>query len=1425
MIGRRFLREHRAVLNFITNRKTLNGISSNFAHKIPLGALDVDKSAEKHVGALAGTNGIGPESTSEEPLAVSTTTPEGQIVKQLDEDRSKGNQSGTSRRGGESVRKQTCEEAWEDARKMLDRHDDVKHNKLCNDFETAGQYDCGCCDFNVFNALESGEGTFPEREVEDAIVRGWISGMRKQDETIQSKDRPGTGNGSPSELLPALRNRVGNDLMVPSQTAQELNLNFPSPVWFIKAGFLRRLHMLRHAPSKKMIDFVWACVPEKAKRQSQRFPGIEIFRKNLERYCDAVVKRCIGCALHGKAVSRPISLSIVPPLKIGMLDTMCLDYAKRWYALVIADLGSGMCWAFPIYSPEGKDPTGEACIVTYMTRYAVHYGPHKIACCDRDSIFSGTKTTGLWQQLGVERESVGSFAHFSMGMVERRIGMFRWSIDRVRTETPPNTLTGWELVLGSIGNAFFNEQDFTGTSPSQRITGYQTSLLRNALTDSPTTGTADHPNMLIAERSMMIYQHARADMKLRRMLASHLPAGTELPIFPSGTRVAYYREAKGAERQTYRGPAQVLGYSDTGKYILEENGRYHFMDRAHVKPWPDQPDSLRLDVAVAPPMALSRDNAPDEERQLVGSHPMDRVEPQASLPAPPTGDAEGLELGSLIHDKTVAQNEGEIICGRCLGERGLGGNQKHGHSREPGCTRYKPDDPKTWSSRLKALAEAAAKTLNKQTPEETVLKKADPKLFADTAVEQTPLGSGRDSEVAKRNPNQRQRKKKREIEYTEVSHTTVNGHKVTIMTKADLQNDIVEDLKFLEEMIERVYVSEELPDPTSGGEHTTESKYLYTWDQLSEEKKKNAFKKAVEAYDNHKSWFRGSELSEQDFRKFQRQNPSVVGMDCTLVLDAKLKNGEIIGKVRIAPRGFRDHTDKARWYSTSPTASSVSVRISELLGMKWGLESWVFDISDAFFSGELLRDDEFIYIKVPAQIIQMEGGDPSKPWRRLRREVPGCKGASSSWFRTLCTKLTSWGYEQLTTDPAFFVKRDSKTKKVTAMLPVHVDDGKLRATQAEADALFAHLEKDPSVKLSSKDKQKLGEPVDFIGLAFTETKAGTTIDQNVYIKNKLAAVDATALRAKDADEQLGAADMKVYGTCVGRLIWLLPTQVKYSYEISFLSRFRAYPRVKHMRRIAALIQTIKKDPQYLFLPRFHREVPIKLMAVVDAGAGEEADPPLKTRDHQCVALLLVAPVNADADSIPPGVAVRAGLLSWQSCGVSRVSHASFDFEAISAVSSLDHLFNVKELVGEVLLRICPNIREREARQAWRDALPVVELHSDSMGLVKAVRLGVTQSLSSRRRRDVLDLRDCMQSGDLNVFMHIDGKTNPTDVGTKCNARTIEAQKELTKIIHDGHYHPRPSKNHGETFGAAFCFDDLEDLGTLFPQLGRARQLP
>ena len=138
---------------------------------------------------------------------------------------------------------------------------------------------------------------------------------------------------------------------------------------------------------------------------------------------------------------------------------------------------------------------------------------------------------------------------------------------------------------------------------------------------------------------------------------------------------------------------------------------------------------------------------------------------------------------------------------------------------------------------------------------------------------------------------------------------------------------------------------------------------------------------------------------------------------------------------------------------------------------------------------------------------------------------------------------------------------------------------------------------------------------------------------------------------------------------------------------------------------------------------------------VDAGAGESADEPLKTRDHACVCVCLTAPKQGTAS--PPQAAVYAGVVSWLSCGVSRITHASFDFEAVRAVSSLDLLANLREILGEVTISICPP--RGAARDEWRKKLPVAQSFTDSMGLVKAVRLGVTSSLSNRRRRDILDL--------------------------------------------------------------------------------------
>ena len=634
------------------------------------------------------------------------------------------------------------------------------------------------------------------------------------------------------------------------------------------------------------------------------------------------------------------------------------------------------------------------------------------------------------------------------------------------------------------------------------------------------------------------------------------------------------------------------------------------------------------------------------------------------------------------------------------------------------------------------------------------------------------------------------------------------------LCKEDLENDYEEDLKYLLEHQETVYAGDSSAVSSSEPEPEPESKYTHSWADLSPEAQLEAMKKAISAYDRYKSWDRGNDISTYELERKKQKNKSIVSMDCTTVRDAKLKNGKVIGKFRIVPRGFRNKSDKAVWYSTSPTASSVSIRVCEIIGMALGFDSWVFDISDAFFSGEWLHDNEEMWIKLPREILIIEGSNPDRPWRRLRRDVPGCRGASSSWFRRLQDTLISWGWEQSTTDPALFLKWkvvDGK-RTLVGLLPVHVDDGKLRATQECADELWENFEKTDDITLSSRDKQLRGKPIEYTGVTYTETAEGEKIDQNDYVRNKLHSLAPTAKRLRGANENdnLTGDDLKAYGTAVGRLIWILPTHAKFSYEISFLSRYRAFPRVKHMRRIAGLIEVIKKNPQHVFIPRFHKGSPIKLIAVVDAGAGEEADAPLKTRDHQCVAVMLVSSPDPKATSLEPGMPTLAGLVSWQSCGLGRVSHSSFDFESICAISSLDLIVNLRELVGEILVGPCPRLllNSGKDRRAWKERLPTAELHSDSMGLVKAVRLGTNPQLSQRRRRDILDLRDCMFHGEVAVFMHVDGPTNPTDVGTKPNAKTQVAAVELEHLIYRGKYAPKTSRDHSRTFDVNACIVKL-----------------
>ena len=163
-----------------------------------------------------------------------------------------------------------------------------------------------------------------------------------------------------------------------------------------------------------------------------------------------------------------------------MFDVFTLDYDAKSYALLVTDLGLGSGCAFLIRTEDDRI-TGVACFTAYVVRYAQYVGVHRKIICDRDSVFSSPTATQLWTDCGIERATTAPNAHFSLGQAERRSGVCRWTVDRIRAAAPPNSKEVWELVLATLNSQLANEADAGGMTPSERTLGWNTSILRNII--------------------------------------------------------------------------------------------------------------------------------------------------------------------------------------------------------------------------------------------------------------------------------------------------------------------------------------------------------------------------------------------------------------------------------------------------------------------------------------------------------------------------------------------------------------------------------------------------------------------------------------------------------------------------------------------------------------------------------------------------------------------------------------------------------------------------------------------------------------------------------------------------------------------------------------------------------------------------------
>ena len=83
----------------------------------------------------------------------------------------------------------------------------------------------------------------------------------------------------------------------------------------------------------------------------------------------------------------------------------------------------------------------------------------------------------------------------------------------------------------------------------------------------------------------------------------------------------------------------------------------------------------------------------------------------------------------------------------------------------------------------------------------------------------------------------------------------------------------------------------------------------------------------------------------------------------------------------------------------------------------------------------------------------------------------------------------------------------------------------------------------------------------------------------------------------------------------------------------------------------------------------------------------------------------------------------------------------------------------------------------------------LEIHSDALSFITLVRIGMSQTLTRKRARDFDDARQALEDGDVSLFLHIRGPTNPVDIGTKRAAKAKESKDRLRNILHTGTYAP------------------------------------
>jgi len=551
--------------------------------------------------------------------------------------------------------------------------------------------------------------------------------------------------------------------------------------------------------------------------------------------------------------------------------------------------------------------------------------------------------------------------------------------------------------------------------------------------------------------------------------------------------------------------------------------------------------------------------------------------------------------------------------------------------------------------------------------------------------------------------------------------------------------------------------------------------YAYKWKDVSVEEQNAADRRAIEDYDKHGCWLRGSERKLPELKKAGETTlPGRYVRRAKVVVDPSTGKKVLKGRSRWTPKGFHEIGEGFE----SPTVHPVTHRTLDILGKQRDWKTVTGDISEAFFRGKKLpvsKDGlpmKKLWIEVP------EGDDayvPGEKWYRLLlTEVPGTRGAPQNWYMTWDQFMKSIGAERSKIDPCvyYILTADGET---AGWLAVHVDDVKGRLS----DEVFNWVVEEVKQRFGCELEEKAR--MEYTGVTYIEHADGVEITQKDYIDEKLEEVPLAPGRWKRKHDYAYPDEVRNYRTSLGGLAWVAgrsrPTE---AYEASHQASQTNHLTVGDICRINKTVRYVKKtSSDSLWIPKLPPGKPV-VVAITDAGEGELPEDQWPKAQHGRLIGL----------KVPGDPQQRMGLCDWKSQRCRRVTHSSFDSEAVSGVMTLDSALAIGLLVEEFHNGVRCSMRERIWKgEEEREKTPV-ELYCDAACVTtRANSLSLDPKMSKRRKQDIADMQECLAEGDVSAIIHVQGEWNIADALTKGKARTTKTMTALREMLKSGVYVP------------------------------------